>query len=224
MAGRKDLIREILAGAFFLLGVIVLFVFIFTIGRDKGLTEKKFQISILFRNVGGLTEGAPVRLAGVNIGTVSSIEFLEQETQGRRVKVELNIFEKFRKQLNGSVRFTIKTEGLLGEKLVEIYDVAGKDKLDLSRPVIGEDPFDVQDLAVVFSGAAESFTKTSTELSKIDMIGLTNVMTESSEALLTTSNGINGMLDEMQEIILKSKRLLDRVEQKLIDGNLFKVF
>ena len=98
MAGRKDLIREILAGAFFLLGVIVLFVFIFTIGRDKGLTEKKFQISILFRNVGGLTEGAPVRLAGVNIGTVSSIEFLEQETQGRRVRVELNIFEKFRKQ------------------------------------------------------------------------------------------------------------------------------
>jgi len=224
MAGRKDLIREILAGAFFLLGVIVLFVFIFTIGRDKGLTEKKFQISILFRNVGGLTEGAPVRLAGVNIGTVSMIEFLEEETQGRRVRVELNIFEKFRKQLNGSVRFTIKTEGLLGEKLIEIYDVAGKDKLDLSQPVIGEDPFDVQDLAVVFSGAAESFTKTSTELSKIDMIGLTNVMTESSEALLTTSNGINGMLDEMQEIILKSKRLLDRVEQKLIDGNLFKVF
>lgn len=224
MAGRKDLIREILAGAFFLLGIIVLFIFIFTIGRDKGLTEKKFQISILFRNVGGLTEGAPVRLAGVNIGTVSSIEFLDEETQGRRVKVELNIFEKFRKQLNGSARFTIKTEGLLGEKLLEIYDVAGKDKIDLSRPVIGEDPFDVQDLAVVFSGAAESFTKTSMELSRIDMVGLTNVMTESSEAILTTSKGINEMLDEMQEIILKSTRLLDRVEQKLIDGNLFKVF
>lgn len=224
MAGRKDLIREILAGAFFLVGVIVLFVFIFTIGRDKGLTEKKFQLSILFRNVGGLTEGAPVRLAGVNIGTVSSIEFLDEETQGRRVRVELNIFEKFRKQLNGSVRFTIKTEGLLGEKLIEIYDVAGQDKVDLTKAILGEDPFDVQDLAVVFAGAAESFTKTSSELSKIDMIGLTNVMTESSEALLTTSIGINGMLDEMQEIILKSKRLLDRVEQKLIDGNLFKVF
>lgn len=224
MAGRKDLIREILAGAFFLLGIIVLFVFIFTIGRDKGLTEKKFQISILFRNVGGLTEGAPVRLAGVNIGTVSSIEFLDEETQGRRVKVELNIFEKFRKQLTGSVRFTIKTEGLLGEKLIEIYDVAGQDKLDFRHPILGEDPFDVQDLAVVFAGAAESFTNTSTELSKIDMIGLTNVMTESSEALLTTSNGINEMMDELQEIIIKSKRLLDRVEQKLIDGNLFKVF
>lgn len=224
MAGRKDFIREILAGGFFLLGILIIFIFIFTIGRDKGLTEKKFQIAILFRNVGGLNEGAPVRLAGVNIGTVSTIDFLEGEIEGRRVKVNLNIFEKFRRQLNIPVRFTIKTEGLLGEKLVEIYDNPQGISQDLSKPLIGEDPFDVQDLAVTFAGAAESFTKTSSELSKIDMVGLTNVMTESSEALLMTSKGINSMMDQIQEIILKSRRMLDRVEQKLIDGNLFKVF
>ncbi len=224
MAGRKDLIREMMAGAFFLLGIIVVFLFIFTIGKDKGLTEKKFPVTVLFRNVGGLTEGAPVRLAGVNIGTISSIDFLDEEIQGRRVQVELNIFEKYRKQLSNAARINIKTEGLLGEKLIEIYVLPNMAKIDINQPVIGEDPFDVQDLAVVFAGAAESFTKTSTELGKIDMVGLTNVMTESSEALLTTSNSLNGLMDEFEEVTIKSKRVMDRIEQKLIDGTLFKVF
>ena len=41
---------------------------------------------------------------------------------------------------------------------------------------------------------------------------------------LITSRGINEIMEELQEITKKTKRLLDRVEQKVIDGNLFKVF
>ena len=85
-------------------------------------------------------------------------------------------------------------------------------------------PFSVQDMAEVFAKAAESFTATADQLSQIDVVGLSSVMEDSSQSLLITSRGINEVMEELQEITKKTKRLLDRVEQKVIEGNLFKVF
>lgn len=221
---KKDLTKELLAGLFFFLGIFLLVVFVIALGGSKGLAKSKFQVTVLYRNVGGLMEGAPVRLAGVNVGTVDRVEFLDREFDGRRVEVTLNILSKYRKQLENNLRFTIQTEGILGEKLIEIDVLREGPKADLKNPVIGEDPLDVEDMAEVFARAAESFTATADQLSQIDVVGLSKVMEDSSGSLLITSRGINEVMDELQEITKKTKRLLDRVEQKVIEGNLFKVF
>lgn len=221
---KKDLTKELLAGLFFFLGIFLLVVFVIVLGGNKGLAQAKFQVTVLYRNVGGLMEGAPVRLAGVNVGTVDRVEFLDREFDGRRVEVTLNILSKYRKQLENNLRFTIQTEGILGEKLIAIDVLREGPKVDLKNPVIGEDPLDVEDMAEVFARAAESFTATADQLSQIDVVGLSKVMEDSSQSLLITSRGINEVMDELQEIAKKTKRLLDRVEQKVIEGNLFKVF
>ena len=221
---KKELTKELLAGLFFFLGIFLLVTFVIILGGNKGLAQSKFQVTVLYRNVGGLMEGAPVRLSGVNVGTVDRVEFLNQEFDGRRVAVTLNILSKYRKQLENDLRFTIQTEGILGEKLIEIDVLREGPQVDLKDPVIGEDPLDVEDMAEVFAKAAESFTATADQLSQIDVVGLSKVMEESSESLLITSRGINEIMEELQEITKKTKRLLDRVEQKVIEGNLFKVF
>lgn len=225
---KTELTKKFLAGAFFILGLILMAVVIFILGKDKGLAQSKFQITVLYKNVGGLTEGAPIRLSGVNVGSVAGIDFLDEEIDDRRVAVILNILQKYRKQLDKDLRFVIVTEGILGEKLIEIYVVGpasgGQKKTDLTKPIIGEDPLDVQDLAEIFTKAAESFTRTSEGLNKIDILELTKVMEESSRALLITARGINAIMDELQELTKKSKRLLDRIEQRMIEGDLFKVF
>ena len=221
---KKELTKELLAGLFFFLGIFLLVTFVIILGGNKGLAQSKFQVTVFYRNVGGLMEGAPVRLSGVNVGTVDNVEFLNQEFDGRRVEVTLNILSRYRKQLENNLRFTIQTEGILGEKLIEIDVLREGPKADLKNPVIGEDPLDVEDMAEVFAKAAESFTKTADQLSQIDVVGLSSVMEDSSQSLLITSRGINEIMEELQEITKKTKRLLDRVEQKVIDGNLFKVF
>lgn len=221
---QKEFIKKFFAGAFFLAGMALIFTVVFTIGKDKGFIQPKFRIPVLFRDVGGLIEGAPVQLAGVNVGTVSDIDFLDKEIQGRRVKVTLNIFSRYKKQLDRDVRFAIKTEGILGEKLVEIGVGEGGRGVDFSRPVIGEDPLNVEDLAEVFARAAESFTETSEDFSKVDVQELSRVLAETAQSLATTSKGVNTILKEMRYISIKSKRLLDRLEQRIIEGNLFKVF
>lgn len=221
---KKEFIKQFLAGVFFFVGIFLILMFIFFLGRDKGLAQAKFQVVVLYRNVGGLMEGAPVRLAGVNVGSVDNIDFLEQEVDSRRVKVTLNIFSRYKKQLERNLKFAVKTEGILGEKLVEIDVLGEAPKTDLAHPVIGEDPLDVQDLAEVFGEAAESFTRTADQLSKIDILALSEAMGETSQSLLTTSGKINDIMGELEEITFKSKRVLDRVEQRIIEGNLFKVW
>jgi len=220
----KELIKNFLSGLFVMGGIALIIIFIFIIGKDKGFSQPKFQMMVLFRNVGGLSEGAPVRLSGVNVGSVGNISFLRQKVQGRRVKVGINIFSKYKEQFIGNLNFEIKTEGILGEKLVEISVIESEAKVVFDKPILGQDPIDIHDMADVFAKAAQSFTNTSDELGKIDMMELTNVMSESSRALLETSQGINEIMGDIQNITRKSKRLFDRIEQKVIEGSLFKVF
>ncbi|HQP09747.1 MAG TPA: MlaD family protein, partial [Candidatus Omnitrophota bacterium] len=170
-------------GAFFLIGLGMIFWIIFTIGKDKGFTQPKFRMDILFGNVGGLIEGAPVQLSGVNIGTVSEINFLDQEDQGKRVRVRVNIFNKYRNQLEQKVRFSIKTEGILGEKLIEIAVSEDGQKVNFLKAAIGEDPINVQDLAHVFADAAESFTLTSQVFNEIDIQQLSEVVSDTAQSL-----------------------------------------
>lgn len=224
MSKSKDTYVKFFAGLFFIIGVAIVIMFIGRIGQDKGFSEPKFTVSVLFGNVGGLIEGAPVRISGVNVGTVASIDFLDKEFMGKRVKVDLNIIQKFVPQLKKANSFTIQTEGILGEKLVGIDYVENLAQLDMNKPILGQDPLDVLDLAKGFSRVADAFANTANEMGAIDMQELSSVMIESSKALLSTSEGLNKMMSDFEIITKKSKRILDRLEQKVIDGNLFKVF
>ncbi len=221
---KKEMTTKFIAGAFFIAGMLLISVVVFAIGKNKGIAESKFSVTVYFSNVGGLIEGSPVRLSGVTVGTVADIGFLSKEFQGRNVSIVLNIYKRFHKQLEKNVHFTIKTEGLLGEKYVEISVVDTEGSVNLKQPIIGEDPVDPQDLALIFAEAAQTFTKTSNDLSNIDFDELTRVLGEAATSLSETSKGINTVLTEVQYLSVKSKRLMNRVEQKLIDGDLFKVF
>ena len=221
---KKDFIKYFAAGIFFIAGIILILALVFTIGRDKGFAQPKFQMSLLFKNIGGLAEGAPVRLSGVDVGNVARIGFLDHEIDGRTVNVTINVFKKYKDQLRKKARYVIKTEGILGEKIIGIYVVEERPSVNLNQPLAGEDPFDVQDLAEVFADAAHSFTRTSRELSKIDIIEFTRVTEESARAMSMTARDLNDVMDELKEISGKFKRILNRVEERLIDGTLFKVF
>lgn len=220
----KDMMKRFWAGIFFVVGIIFICGVIFTLGKDKGLTQSKFQIVVLFSDVDGLIEGAPVQVSGVNVGNVSDISFVKKSVQGRRVKVILNIFDKYQDQFQKGVDFTIKPSGILGEKLVEINVFEDGQPLDLSQPALGNHPIDVSDLAEAFSGAARSFTRASENFNEVEIQELAGVLADTAQSLSETSQGINTILSELQYITKKSKRLINRVEQRIIDGTLFKVF
>lgn len=183
---------------FFIAGVILIFIIVFMIGLEKGATQPKFQITVIFRNVGGLSTGASVRLSGVSVGTVYSVDFLDQKIQNRGVKVVLSIFKKYKKQIENCSIFSIKAVNILGEKVVDIEPPGDVKVCDLSKPIIGFDPLDVQNLAESFEDTAVSLTHMTKE--------------------------INSLIGEFKYFSRTSKRVLDRIEDKLIEGNLINLF
>jgi len=195
---QKDQIKRITAGVFLFFCIILIVFVVFTIGLEKGFTEPKIQMTVLFHRVGGLMMGAPVRLSGVTVGTVSEIDFIEEEVHGRAVRVTLSLYKKYEMQLRKLKNITIVTEGVLGEKMIEISVDPSVYREALTIPLIGEDPLEAQELAEAFENSAD--------------------------ALLETSGRIGVMLGELQELAASTRRLLNRIEQRVIDGNLFKVF
>jgi phospholipid/cholesterol/gamma-HCH transport system substrate-binding protein len=195
---KNDTIRQFWAGVFFVAGVCLVSWVIWFIGFQKGLTEPQFSVVVLFEKVGGLSNGAPVRLSGVNVGSVQDIDFLDQEVMGRGIKVTLSVQKKFEPQVRRGTSISVQTEGVLGAKYIEIRRKNGQDVVDMGRPVMGEPMLDVYDLAEVLEGTAASFNETTQSISAV-------------------------MLD-LRSISRKTKRVLDRIEERAIDGKLFKVF
>ncbi|MEW5894223.1 MAG: MlaD family protein [Candidatus Omnitrophota bacterium] len=194
----KDQFQKVTAGAFLFFCIVLIVIVIFTIGLGKGFTEPKIKMTVIFGKVGGLSIGAPVRLSGVTVGTVAEIDFLETEVDGRGVRVVLNVYKKYIGQLRKISQVAIVTEGVLGEKMVEISAEPSMHIEDLDLPLIGEDPIEVRDLAETFDSTAA--------------------------ALLQTSERIAVILEEVEDLSGIARRLLNRIEQRVIDGNLFKVF
>ncbi len=183
---------------FLIIGFGLIGLVIFIIGFDKGLTQPKFQVIALFDEVGGLIEGSPIRISGVNVGVVGNIDFLTEPIEERSLKVTLNIFKKYEFQLRKCSRIAIKTEGVLGQKLVEISEDHSRKMFDIALPIVGEDPLNVEDMAAVITRTAISIQK--------------------------TSQDANDVLGEWKYISHKARRLINRVEDKIVEGNFFKLF
>ena len=195
---RKEDLRKLLAGMFFIMGIIFIVVVVMVIGIEKGFTQPKFSAGVLFKRVDGLAIGAPIRLSGVNVGTVAKIDFLDEKINGRGVKVTLSLLRRYKKQLEKSTNFSIKTEGLLGGKLIEISSNEYGPYVDLELPVMGQDPIDVEDMVDVFNKTAN--------------------------ASVQTAQTMEAIMKQFERISNSTKRLMDRLEQKLLEGNLFKIF
>jgi len=190
--------KKLAAGLFFIIGLGLIAGGIFFIGIDRGLTEPKFQVVVLFNQVGGLVEGSPIRLSGVDVGMVGSVDFLRQPIEGRSLKVRLDIYKKYEFEFRKCSKISIRTEGVLGQKLIEISENHSFKPFDPNSPIIGEDPLDVEDMAAVITSTAVS--------------------------LQATSQSVQDVLHEWKYISIKTKKLLNRVDEKLLEGNLLKVF
>jgi phospholipid/cholesterol/gamma-HCH transport system substrate-binding protein len=106
-------------GIFLALGIVVAIVAVFTLGSKGGLFESKTTLYVHFADINGLVPGAPVRLAGLDVGMVSKIRFSDDLSK-REASVELAVKDRYMSRIRGDSRAFIDSKGLLGDKLVNI--------------------------------------------------------------------------------------------------------
>ena len=111
MKGRLNL--ELVVGVFMVVGILCLGYLSIKLGKLDVLGRRGYELFAVFSDIGGLRNGAPVVIAGVDIGRVESIGLEDYEA---RVVLQINPGL----QMHEDAIVSIKTRGLIGEQYVQI--------------------------------------------------------------------------------------------------------
>lgn len=116
----KQTSKNIRVGIFVLIGTIFIITGLYIIGDKQQLFGRTFRVTADFYNVNGLTPGNNVRYGGINVGTVESVEIYNDTS----IRVVMVIKDKIKPFIKKNALATIGTDGLMGNKLVNIIAVS----------------------------------------------------------------------------------------------------
>lgn len=91
-------------------------------GGDKGLLFAKTSLlRAHLDDVGGLKKGSSVTIGGMPIGKVVDIFLLEKDGKSK-IEVLMNVRQDFKARIKKDAVPTIKTQGMLGDRYIEIAE------------------------------------------------------------------------------------------------------
>lgn len=100
---------------------VTLGVLVFLMSGTSGLFTPRITLKSYFDNAEGLRDGAPVRLAGVDIGNVIHIRIVpDKDKQLTPVEITMRVSTKYSYDLRRDSMSSLDTAGVLGETYVDI--------------------------------------------------------------------------------------------------------
>ena len=125
-------------GLFVIAGLVFLILTLYMIGKNRNLLGSNFTLNANFNNVSGLVPGNNVRFSGIDVGTVSKIEIVNDTS----IHVTMTIDRSVRRHIRQNTIATIATDGIMGNKLInlsvqpgESQEVQEGDVLQSLKPV-----------------------------------------------------------------------------------------
>jgi phospholipid/cholesterol/gamma-HCH transport system substrate-binding protein len=132
-------------GLFIVATLLILAVGIFVIGNNQLRFQPTYRLKAEFQNVKGLSEGGDVRVGGIHNGTVKQID-LPSQPDGK-VTVVMDLESGTRDVVKKDSTAAIKSEGLLGDKYVEVsFGSKDAQRLKNGDTIESERPLDISDL------------------------------------------------------------------------------
>jgi len=111
--------KDVKVGAFVLAGLTAMGAVIFLIGDERQLFNSKAKYSTSFEDVQGLRRGSPVRMGGVDIGTVVSVDYASAAND-KNIHVRMSISADDARRIRQDSIATIEGKGLLGDKMIVV--------------------------------------------------------------------------------------------------------
>jgi phospholipid/cholesterol/gamma-HCH transport system substrate-binding protein len=111
--------QDLRVGIFVAVGLGLLIATVFTIGQEGFLFASRTHLYTAFADVNGLVVGAPVRLAGVDVGRVSEVAFSDDLARAE-ARVRLSIEDRYMPRVRSDSRAYIDSKGLLGDKIINV--------------------------------------------------------------------------------------------------------
>jgi len=234
---RSDLGKKLRVGVFVLVALVVGIGMVYALGARARLFEARYTVHADFSEVGGLNEGATVRLAGVQIGRVKAVNLPSEP--GGKVRVDLAIAKQFANRVRKNSVARIETQGLLGDRIVEItVGTADAPPTKDGDVIVARDPTDFTKIVSQGADTVKSVAALAESLkTTADTLRQSKLIEDASATLASTrkvTDRVARMVDEvekgrgwahaliyeepvalrkMNDVIATTQRLLDRVER-----------
>ncbi len=213
---------ELKVGLVVMVGFVIFSLAILSFGTIRNFFLPRVPVEALFPNVKGLKQGAPVWLAGVEVGNVKEIRF-PREGQPKGIQVIMEIDTAMREMIKADSTASIRTQGLLGDQYIEIaLGSPSAPPLPVNTPLQGILPVDIKELV---SGSSETLEEISRFLKNVsglttDQISkfiqnLNTLITRLNEGGGTTGRLINdpSLYNEIKNLTVTTKELVKKLEE-----------
>ncbi len=109
--------RDVKVGLFVAISLLILATVVFFIGEERKLFSSHQVVRGAFKDVKGLGRGSPVRMGGVDIGTVESVGYGENPKDDT-IYVRMKVVEDQARRIRQDSVAEVRDKGLLGDKMI----------------------------------------------------------------------------------------------------------
>jgi phospholipid/cholesterol/gamma-HCH transport system substrate-binding protein len=197
---------QLRVGLTVLVASVTLAVLIFFMSGTGGWFTHKIRLRSYFDNAGGLREGAPVRLAGVDIGNVTGVRVVSGR-QATPVEVTLKVNTTYMFSLRKDSVTVMSTAGILGETFVDIDSSTAKGPEAADGDVLqSRGQPDVQDVVRASQGTLQNMDAL---LKRVDRI---LAFVESGQGSIGKVIYDPALYDRLNGVVGEFKGLLDDIQ------------
>jgi len=189
--------REVKVGAFVLLGLFAFFAALFGL-TDVGTFRGRYYATTVIENAGGMRNGDPVQMRGVNIGRVSGFNMVPDG-----VAVRMEIYNRF--EIPSDSRVEVRSAGLLGGMVVDVVPGASDQRVASDGILVGSVQEDILTTATDLGGQAETVLNRANLLLSESMIGSVGASATELQAALSELSALAAY--QRQELALLSQSL-----------------
>jgi phospholipid/cholesterol/gamma-HCH transport system substrate-binding protein len=112
--------RGVKVGLFIIFGLVLTMAAVFLIGNTRNFWQAKVAYRAAFQDVEGLKPGAPVRMGGLDIGSVVRVGHDNENPGDTRIFVTMSIVKGEAARIRSDSVARVVNKGLLGDKMVEV--------------------------------------------------------------------------------------------------------
>lgn len=138
--------NELHAGIFILITLALFALSIWILGQERQVFARQEEYRTSFKDIQGLSKGAPVRLGGISVGRVSGFRFDPKSTEGH-IEVSLLVNEDYVDRMSEDIVATLQTQGLLGDKFLSLSGGFSEKKLPPGSVLQSKESGDLTELA-----------------------------------------------------------------------------
>lgn len=208
--------QKIKLGMFVILGASLLILAVYFIGNKQSVLGGSFALSALFKNVNGLQTGNNVRFSGITVGTVKSIEMLNDTS----IRVGMTLDNDMLEHIHKNAIAAIGSDGLVGSMIINISPGAGQaplveegDQLRTYSRIASEDMLST--LSVTNENAAQ-LTADLLKVTHSLIYGqgtVARLLNDTAMAgnLIRTMNNLQGVTEEVDLAMGEVRQLLQKI-------------